>query len=234
MKIKFIGFIAILLSACSASQQSGILSVHDFKEKSSAEGATILDVRTPEEFNGGYIKGAVNIDYQGTDFETQINQLDKEKSYFLYCKSGKRSGDALEKMKAAGFKNVYGLEGGIVAWTNDKQAVEVAGQTATPAVADPTDFKTAIFGNKLVFVDFNATWCGPCKRMQPFVDMIKEERSNEVIVFSIDTDEQTALAQEYQIQNLPTVMLIKNGSVLYRAEGFHDQESLNELVTKFK
>ncbi len=234
MKIKFIGLIAILLSACSASQQSGLLSVSDFKEKSAAEAGTIIDVRTPEEFNGGYIKGALNIDYKATDFETQIDKLNKEKSYFIYCHTGNRSNNAIEKMKAAGFKNVYGLEGGIVAWTSEKQAVEVAGQTATPVVADPTDFKTAIFGSKLVFVDFNATWCGPCKRMQPFVDMIKEERSNEVIVFSIDTDEQAALAQEYQIQNLPTVMLIKNGSVLYRAEGFHDQESLNELVTKFK
>lgn len=237
MKIKLIGLIAIIFSACNASHQSGILSVTDFKAKSATEGATIIDVRTPEEFNGGYIKGAVNIDYQGTDFDTEVAKLDKEKPYFLYCKSGKRSGNALDKMKAAGFKNVYGLDGGIEAWTNEKQAVELPGSSAqntSPAAADPTDFKTAIFGDKLVLVDFNATWCGPCKRMQPFVDMIKEERNKEVIVFSIDTDEQTALAQEYQIQNLPTVMLIKNGSVLYREEGYHDQESLNELVTKFK
>lgn len=241
MKIKFFGILVLAVFSCKTTNNASLLNVADFSERSSVTGSGIIDVRSPEEYNEGYIKGAVNIDFNGANFENEISRLDKNSPYFIYCLSGSRSNKAMEKMQAAGFKNTYGLDGGIKAWKEAKMPLETASTQSADTtqkpfadVKDPTDFKTAIYGDKLVFVDFNATWCGPCKRMQPFVDMIKEERSSEVIVFSIDTDEQAQLAQEYQIVNLPTVMLIKKGSVLYRQEGYQDQASLNALVTKFK
>lgn len=239
MKIKLIALMAITLVACKMSNNSHLLKVTDFKEKSTVSGSNIIDVRSPEEFKEGYIKGATNVDYNGANFESEISTLDKNGTYYLYCLSGRRSGEALDKMISMGYKNTYSLEGGIKAWKAANLPVEVPpvdpnDTTSKTTTADPTDFKTAIYGDKLVLVDFNATWCGPCKRMQPFVDMIREERAKEVIVFSIDTDEETQLAMEYQIVNLPTVILMKKGTVLYREEGYHDQQSLNDLVTKFK
>jgi rhodanese-related sulfurtransferase len=81
-----------------------------------SKNAYILDIRTPLEYAGGHIGGAINIDVLSADFNTGIDTLNKEKNYFLYCKAGKSSEEALNKMKEAGFKNLRHLKGGIEAW----------------------------------------------------------------------------------------------------------------------
>ncbi|HMP99785.1 MAG TPA: rhodanese-like domain-containing protein [Cyclobacteriaceae bacterium] len=88
----------------------------EFKTKfNSTKNAVLLDVRTPGEFQSGHIKGAKNIDFYSSDFRDKVNQLDKDKEYFLYCRSGARSASACNMMAKAGFK-VYNLDGGIGEW----------------------------------------------------------------------------------------------------------------------
>lgn len=76
----------------------------------------ILDVRTPEEFQSGHIKGAINIDFYAPDFAQKLDKLDKGKVYVVYCRSGHRSAQAVSLMKQQGFQTVYEIEGGIRAW----------------------------------------------------------------------------------------------------------------------
>lgn len=76
-----------------------------------SEEAVVLDVRTPEEFGDSHLKGATNIDFRGKDFDAQVAKLDKSKSYKLYCRSGNRSGQAIEKMKKMGFERLENLGG---------------------------------------------------------------------------------------------------------------------------
>lgn len=81
------------------------------------ENAAILDVRTEEEVANGYIPEAINIDiYKGQGFIYQVEELDKEKTYFVYCLAGSRSAKACGIMKQLGFENVYNLVGGISQW----------------------------------------------------------------------------------------------------------------------
>src|SRR6056300_1321984 len=71
------------------------------------EDVILIDVRTPGEVNAGYIDGAdAFIDYNGASFQSEINKLDKEKTYVMYCRSGGRSGRAAEFMVKNGFKDV--------------------------------------------------------------------------------------------------------------------------------
>jgi rhodanese-related sulfurtransferase len=80
----------------------------------------ILDVRTEDEFNDGIIPNAINIDfYKGQDFITELEKLDKNLNYFVYCRSGARSGKACEIMNELGFENTYNLSGGILDWGGD-------------------------------------------------------------------------------------------------------------------
>ncbi|MBI2980306.1 MAG: rhodanese-like domain-containing protein [Chloroflexi bacterium] len=76
----------------------------------------IIDVRTPSEFVDGHIANAIDIDFYATNFWDKINQLDKNKTYLIYCHSGNRSGKAQEMMVELGFQKIYDIGGGIVAW----------------------------------------------------------------------------------------------------------------------
>src|SRR6478609_2554308 len=69
----------------------------------------VLDVRTPEEFAGGNIEGAINIDFKAPDFEQKIGELDKKKTYLVYCLSGIRSKKAADRMSELGFESLYVL-----------------------------------------------------------------------------------------------------------------------------
>ncbi len=77
----------------------------------------LLDLRTTEEMTKkGYIKGATQLDYLAVDAEKQIDKLDKNKTYYIYCASGGRSSDCAEYMEKNGFKRVYTLEKGFSDW----------------------------------------------------------------------------------------------------------------------
>ena len=79
--------------------------------------AVILDVRTLEEFEDGYIETAINIDiYKGQGFIYELENLDKNKNYYVYCKAGGRSAQACSIMKEMGFQNAYNLIGGMINW----------------------------------------------------------------------------------------------------------------------
>jgi rhodanese-related sulfurtransferase len=92
------------------------LGAADFQAKSAESGVVILDVRTSGEFMMGHIENAINIDVEGMTFEGDIAKLDKSATYAVYCHSGRRSGIAVEKMKDAGFKNLFNLANGIQDW----------------------------------------------------------------------------------------------------------------------
>ncbi len=97
------------------------LSQQDWKTKLAADAnAFILDVRTEEECNDGIIPGATCIDiYKGQEFVNQIDALDKSKNYYVYCRSGGRSGQACNMMSQMGFQNSYNLMGGFMKWEGD-------------------------------------------------------------------------------------------------------------------
>ncbi|MEI7603799.1 MAG: rhodanese-like domain-containing protein [bacterium] len=88
----------------------------DFKEGIERNNGIVLDVRTSFEFEFGHIKSAKNIDIYLPSFLSKIEKLDKEKHYYVNCQSGSRSSEALRVMQELGFKNVYGLQGGISSW----------------------------------------------------------------------------------------------------------------------
>lgn len=116
-RILLIAFFAVA-SACSQGQNKNALAPKAFDDKLKATAdATLVDVRTPEEFAEGHLAGAKNFDWNGGHFEHQVMGLDKTKPVFVYCLKGGRSASAAEKLRSLGFKQVYELEGGTSAWT---------------------------------------------------------------------------------------------------------------------
>jgi rhodanese-related sulfurtransferase len=78
--------------------------------------AVVLDIRSQMELSEGYIEGSTLMDMWSPDFMQKIQEMDRDKTYMLYCRSGNRSGHVCDLMAQMGFKNVYNLNGGILAW----------------------------------------------------------------------------------------------------------------------
>ena len=115
--------LALMTASCqSANSETSTegfqdLNVVEFKEKMDTRGVVILDVRTPEETAEGKIDGAQELDFRAPDFQEKLGQLDRDKTYLVYCRSGGRSSSACSMMDEMGFTNVYNLVGGYQGWS---------------------------------------------------------------------------------------------------------------------
>lgn len=96
----------------------------EFEKLAADKEKIILDVRTPKEYAEGHIAGAVNVDYRSKDFSAKIADLDKSKTYLVYCAVGGRSNGACEKLGKMDFPHVYNLDGGIMRWEREGKKVE--------------------------------------------------------------------------------------------------------------
>lgn len=130
MKTKLILFISLFMLSMGGFSQTvekdsiQVLSIEKFEKMMSKKKNRLVDVRTPEEVSEGQIAGALNINFLGENFASEIQNLNKNKTYLLYCRSGARTRKAADQMQKAGFKKVYMLEGGITAWKEAGNPIE--------------------------------------------------------------------------------------------------------------
>ncbi len=96
-------------------------------------------------------------------------------------------------------------------------------------------FEELINSGTPVLVDYFATWCGPCKMMHPILDELKKRMGDQVKIVKIDVDipANRQSVYTYQIQSVPTLMLFKNGFLLWRQSGVVQTEQLQEIVEKY-
>lgn len=94
-------------------------------------------------------------------------------------------------------------------------------------------FSSIINSDTPVLVDFYATWCGPCKAMTPTIEAIGKEVQGSARVLKIDVDKNPAVAAKYQIQAVPTLMIFKNGKVVWKHSGGMDKASLKNTLLGF-
>jgi phage shock protein E len=114
---------ALFLTGCGSSDSTTNQSVGDFAKTISDESVVVLDVRTSGEFAAGHISNSINIDVETGEFANQVANLDKTKTYAIYCQSGRRSAIAASQMVKLGFTSLYNLNGGIGAWAGAGQTV---------------------------------------------------------------------------------------------------------------
>ena len=114
LMLSILGFIG-----CTAQNGSSIDSKEAYGLIKADSNIAILDVRTAKEFADGHVAGAVNIDVNQADFAQKIDQLDRSKTYIVYCRSGRRSRKAVGIMATKGFKNLYNVSDGFLGWNKN-------------------------------------------------------------------------------------------------------------------
>lgn len=93
-----------------------------------------------------------------------------------------------------------------------------------------TDFNTLIKSEKPILVDFFATWCGPCQVLGPVLKQVKDQLEDRISIIKIDVDKNQALASQWQVRGVPTMVLFQNGQQLWRQSGVLSKEQILQVV----
>lgn len=110
---------------------------------------------------------------------------------------------------------------------------EAMSSETEPAQSKAQFFDAKIAENKLTVVDFYTTWCGPCKRMEPFIKEVKAENSD-INVLQVDAEAYMEISQRYNLEGYPTLIFFKGGQVVDRALGYMDKEGIMQFVNRLK
>lgn len=175
----------------------------------------LIDVRTPQEYASGSISKAKNIDFYAPDFADKMSKFDRKRPIYIYCKSGGRSGSAMDILTAKGFNHVVNLQGGIMAWNQAQLPVESASNAEVKDEFSLDLYQKTIAENKVVLIDFYAPWCKPCMRMKPEVEKLEKAYQNRVKILKLDYDKNPSIAKSEEIMALPTIIVYKGGKKTY-------------------
>lgn len=205
---------------------------NEFETKVNATtNAQLIDVRTEGEFATGYIENAKNINWNGENFIVEANKLDKTKPLYVYCLSGGRSAAASQKLIDLGFKEVYNMQGGIMQWKNANKKVVLPNAEKSKGMSEK-EYANFLNDERLVLIDFYAPWCGPCKKMAPYLAEMSEEKKAVLAIHKINADENEAIAKTMQIEALPTLFLYKNKKEVWKHVGYISKEDLEKIISK--
>ena len=94
-------------------------------------------------------------------------------------------------------------------------------------------FQDIIAGDTPVIVDFFAEWCGPCKMIKPVLEELKKKMGNKIIILKIDIDKNISLSSEYRIQSVPTLVLWKQGEIIWRQSGALSLNELEQVLSSY-
>lgn len=209
------------------------MSVPEFESKLKAiTQPQLIDIRSMEEFNRGHLKKSVNVDYNNEEFEAlMIQNFNKNQPVFIYDFTGGKSALAAQFLRQIGYKNVAELEGGFAKWTSSSKPYVSSHKTTEPIAAMPMDgFDRVLRDNAVVLIDFYADWCKPCKKMDPIVNKIANEKSKTMKLLKVDTDKNDAMTNIFKIESIPTYILFKNGKQVWRGEGEIPESELRQIL----
>ncbi len=203
-----------------------VLDPNEFENGITKAEIQILDVRTAEEFKTGHIKNALQADWKDqAQFKDRVQYVDKNRPVYIYCLVGGRSAAAAEWMRENGYSDVIELKGGINAWKKANKPVE--GSSNEPLMS-LDQYKASIPDDRMVLVDFGATWCPPCVKMAPVFEALQKNKDLHFVFIKIDAGVQTELMKTMNVDKLPTLIIYKKGKEKWRDSGIIEKKILEK------
>lgn len=223
-----LGLGMLLFFSCSYAQEKIAVS-EAYEVLKTEDKVQLLDVRTSAEYNSKHIANSIQLDWNNKDnFEKSIaTKLNKKKPVYVYCLSGGRSAQAAKLLVDKGY-TVYEIDGGVLKWEAAKLPLEV--KSSDPKGLNLKKFKETVKTENMVLVDFYATWCGPCKELDPILQQVVKKHANKVELLKIDVDQNSSLVKQLGITSIPAIYLYKKGELIWKHNGLIDQKSLEKQL----
>lgn len=206
------------------------LTVTEFEHRLGAGSIQLLDVRTAAEFQSAHLKNALQADWNNkAQFADRIQYLDKTKPVLVYCASGVRSAAAAKWMLDNGFTSVQNMKGGLTAWKLEGKPVIAVSPVAQMKLQE---YAQLVNSSKIVLVDFGASWCPPCKQMEPVLNQLVKDLAGKFTLQKIDADIATDVMKANGVESIPAFVIYKNGKEVWRKNGVVSMEELKASLLK--
>jgi rhodanese-related sulfurtransferase len=224
----FLAIMLMLTGITAMAQQQQAVDAAEFDKDIQQPDVQVFDVRTAGEFSTGHLPHALQADYtKKEEFKDRVQYLDRKKTVYIYCLSGGRSAAAAKWMRENGFANVVELEGGINAWKRaGKQLEGVAEKKPQLSVAD---YNKAVQAKGYVLTDVGATWCPPCKQMEPVLEKFFRQHP-QVKKVMVDGGNDQDVMKSIDATRLPTFIFYKDGKEVARKQGVMELAELEKLA----
>lgn len=222
--------LAAILLCCQAFGQNTQLPPGEFEQAINGKDIQLLDVRTADEYKAGHIAHSLQANWNNQqEFTNRAQHLDKTKPLYVYCGTGVRSKAAAEWLRNNGYTSVNELTGGFVKWKADGKPVE-----GMPAEKPMTlqQFTLAVSGTGITLVDIGATWCPPCRKMEPVLNQLQQELPGKFTLLKVDAGIHTDVVKQVKATEFPTFIMYKNGKELWRKQGIVELEELKREINK--
>lgn len=219
------------LPACGQNPDINQLSSHEFNSIINNGEGTLLDVRTKREFKNGHINNAGQLNYYAWEFRQKLLLLPKDEDIYLYCNTGYRSNRAARILLENGYSRVYNLQHGIMEWNLENLPVIVE-PDARPDLDNKFEadqYNKLTNSDSLVFIDFYAPWCAPCRKMMPMIDSLKVEYHNRINIVKVNIDASKKLIKELKIVGVPYLVLYHKGDLLFSQNGIINRKEIEGI-----
>lgn len=156
------------------------------------------------------------------EFDRRTQFLNKNRPIYIYCLSGGRSGAAAKKLRTEGY-TVYELNGGIIKWKSGKFPLTGTQSDKTQQSLESFFAKT---GKGTVLVDFGASWCPPCRAMEPVIEKVRNKKGSTLVFVQVDGGKDQEIMNKFQVSQLPVFIIFKEGKQVWRKDGIASEEEL--------
>ncbi len=233
MKFTTLNIILIMIFSNSLLEAQKIiqLSSADFQKIAQSGKGTLLDVRTESEYDAEHIEGAGQLNYYAFDFRKKVALLPKDQPVYVYCNVGYRSHKAAEILVELGYTEIYNLAHGIMDWNLNEMPVVKGDRSKLikDNEVSPIAYKDLIHSTELVFIDFYAPWCGPCRQMMPMIDSIATEYKGKVTVAKVNSDVSKKLVKQLELRGVPYFQMFKNGKLILTKSGLLTRQEIEAI-----
>lgn len=234
--MKYLILAFLLWNSVVNAQSFTNVTATEFKTLIEKNNGIIGDIRTPAEFERGHIAGAKLFNSQDPNIGNALLALPKTKPIYLYCYSGARSRQIATFLANNGYTQVYNLQRGLIDWNGMGYTLKTptaANNNSEPHAYSIQKHNQLLAQNKLLFVDYYAPWCAPCKQMMPMIDELTKQYKGKIVIEKVNTDASKEIMQQLAIKGVPYFVLYNNGKPVFTHYGIISKEALQAEFAKY-
>lgn len=233
----FLILLAFVLAGCLGNSSDKVQSVAvDDLEMAMRPYANlqIVDLRSPEAYLEAHLPGAVNIDKDSPTFEKELAGLNPQKPVYFYCANGLSSAEVVKNLSKKSYVKIYDVTGGFAAWAGAGKKLSRVDRVSRPEPVTRAEYDAFVKKADFILLQFSPSSVDPAilKKLDAMVDGIVKRKTGEMLFRKYNYRDQVSLARDLKVNNLPTLILYRQGTEVWRYEGMPEKSEIESAIEK--